>query len=81
MNPRTCVGCRAKDEAKNMVRLVLRDHHVLADTRRHMPGRGAWIHGSATCISRALRSGALPRAFRSRVDATPFTATIITNGQ
>jgi predicted RNA-binding protein YlxR (DUF448 family) len=34
------------------------------DTRRRLPGRGAWLHPSPDCLDLALRRRALTRALR-----------------
>jgi uncharacterized protein len=55
---RTCVGCRAAAEASELVRLVLGpDGTVVADPRGGALGRGAWVHPTADCLSRAVPRG------------------------
>ncbi|WP_093183092.1 YlxR family protein [Sanguibacter gelidistatuariae] len=41
---------------------------VVADLRRVLPGRGAWLHASADCGDLALRRKAFPRALRASKD-------------
>lgn len=67
MNQRTCVGCRTRDEASNLVRCVLVDGVIIRDEKRRLPGRGAWLHDSDQCWNLAIRRGGFARAFRCRV--------------
>jgi predicted RNA-binding protein YlxR (DUF448 family) len=52
------VGCRAAVEASELVRLVLGpDGTVVADPRGGSLGRGAWVHPSPECLTRAVPRG------------------------
>ena len=67
---RTCIGCRARDEQRNLLRIARTPvtsateqadtPHYQPDTAGTMPGRGAWIHPSEKCVAAAEkeRSGA-----------------------
>ncbi|MFZ2241085.1 MAG: YlxR family protein [Gordonia amarae] len=74
---RTCIGCRRRDSATALVRLVARTDSahtesgegaggaaVVADVTRAMPGRGAWLHPREECLSRAVRRKAFGPALR-----------------
>src|SRR5581483_560683 len=61
---RTCVGCRSRSPATGLLRVVAVHGVLTPDPRRRLPGRGAWLHPDPECLSRALRRGAFPRAFR-----------------
>jgi predicted RNA-binding protein YlxR (DUF448 family) len=37
---------------------------LIPDPRRRLPGRGAWLHPDAECLTRAERRSAFPRALR-----------------
>ena len=69
---RTCIGCRQRDAAAEMVRLWLVDDQlVVAGATR--TGRGASLHPRPSCLETGLRPEALSRAFKRRVmvrDAT-----------
>ena len=66
---RTCIGCRRKEPARNLVRLALnRDGGIVIDRDRRMPGRGAWIHPKPECIDRGARLEVLDRAFRKKFE-------------
>jgi predicted RNA-binding protein YlxR (DUF448 family) len=64
---RTCVGCRRRCDAMELVRVVGRSDGTLA-VGRSLPGRGAWLcksrHG---CFERAKRRGQLERALRQPI--------------
>ncbi|MGW4112163.1 YlxR family protein [Actinosynnema sp. NPDC004786] len=40
------------------------DGAVVPDTRRRLPGRGAWLHPDPDCLRNAEKRRAFPRAFR-----------------
>ncbi|MDQ0382412.1 putative RNA-binding protein YlxR (DUF448 family) [Amycolatopsis thermophila] len=44
--------------------MVVRDGRLVADTRRRLPGRGAWVHPAPECLAKAERRRAFPRALR-----------------
>lgn len=62
---RTCIGCRQREPKSNLVRLVLRDGHVVADPKGIEHGRGAWLHVSRECLDTATQKRAANRAFRT----------------
>jgi predicted RNA-binding protein YlxR (DUF448 family) len=61
---RTCVGCRVRDAQDRLLRVVAGEGEVLPDPRRHLPGRGAYLHRRLACLALAERKRAFPRAFR-----------------
>jgi uncharacterized protein len=61
---RTCVGCRERVPAGQLLRVVARDGAVVPDSGRPQPGRGAHLHPSADCLDLAERRRAFPRALR-----------------
>ncbi|MFD4249981.1 YlxR family protein [Amycolatopsis thermoflava] len=44
--------------------MVALDGRLVADTRRRLPGRGAWLHPGPECLAKAERRRAFPRALR-----------------
>lgn len=64
---RTCVACREEGDRDELVRLVVdptvEPPCVVVDYHARAPGRGAWVHPVAACVS-ALQAkpGALTRA-------------------
>ena len=70
---RTCIGCRRTAGKTELVRLVWRQG-VVIDHRQREPGRGAYLHPEAACLTQALRRRAVGRALRvSGVDADALT--------
>ena len=65
---RTCVGCRKRELAVELLRVVAvdgnGDHAVTVDTARQLPGRGAWLHPTQACLDAAIRRRAFARALR-----------------
>jgi uncharacterized protein len=60
---RTCIGCGARADQGELVRLRIVGERVVIDRRRE-GGRGAWLHPSAGCLEKAARRRAFGRAFR-----------------
>ena len=63
---RTCVGCSFRDHKVAMVRLAKVEGRVVADERKVLPGRGAYVH--VHCVERAFTKGGVARGLRTRVD-------------
>ena len=64
---RTCIGCRGKGGRSVLLRIVCDENAVLVlDSRKAMPGRGAWLHADETCLSQATTRRAWGRALRLR---------------
>ncbi|MEV6098314.1 YlxR family protein [Nocardia sp. NPDC051981] len=67
---RTCIGCRRRELAADLMRVVAQgsasgqDVAVIPDPRHRLPGRGAWLHPSSACLSQAVRRRAFGRALR-----------------
>ena len=65
---RTCVGCKKRDTQSVLLRVVAvandGSYSVVADVRRRLPGRGAWIHPDLDCLHLAVRRHAFQRALR-----------------
>ncbi|ASR03698.1 hypothetical protein GCWB2_14535 [Gordonia rubripertincta] len=64
-----CIGCRQRAEATELVRVVTQQRGdtpvLVADPAKTMPGRGAWLHARAECISVATRRRAFAAALRT----------------
>jgi predicted RNA-binding protein YlxR (DUF448 family) len=63
---RTCVGCRRTRAKHALLRLAATPDGVRADPQRRLPGRGAYVCPSTTCIEAAAHRGghAVRRALR-----------------
>ena len=84
---RTCIGCRRRDAAAEMVRLRLRlqPGHPPGQEAGQEPGqievvvaefstgRGASLHAQPACLEKGLRSDVLSRAFKRRVTVRDTT--------
>ncbi|MEU5840402.1 YlxR family protein [Rhodococcus sp. NPDC047139] len=76
---RTCVGCRQRTLAAELLRVVARESEssgfaVVPDPRRRLSGRGAWLHPTPECLGLAVRRRAFGRALR--VTGHPDTAAL-----
>jgi len=68
---RTCVGCRRRAPAAELLRVHRAGDGVLALGAG--PGRGAWLCGepsTLTCFDQAVRRRALSRTLRAALSAT-----------
>ncbi|NUP29311.1 MAG: YlxR family protein [Nocardia sp.] len=70
---RTCVGCRKREPAPELLRIVACGRStgdgtdavtIVPDPRRRLSGRGAWLHPLSACLSTAVRRRAIGRALR-----------------
>jgi predicted RNA-binding protein YlxR (DUF448 family) len=61
---RTCVGCRTRAPAGDLLRVVAAGGAAVPDPARRLPGRGAHLHRDPACLALAERRRALPRALR-----------------
>ncbi|MFM9033263.1 MAG: YlxR family protein [Mycobacterium sp.] len=77
---RTCIGCRKRELAVELLRVVAvsmgnGQFAVAVDTKRSHPGRGAWLHPDGRCLQAAIRRRAFARALR--ITGTPDTAAVV----
>ena len=63
---RTCVGCRTAVPQRELVRVAVAGDRVVADPRRRLPGRGAYVHARPACLTAAGKGG-LARSLRRTV--------------
>ena len=67
---RTCVGCRNRAAASDLLRIVVEGsvdgatRRLVPDLRGGMPGRGAHLHRDPECLALAERRKAFGRALR-----------------
>ena len=77
---RTCVGCRKRELAVELLRVVAvvggnGEYAVTVDTVRKLPGRGAWLHPDPQCLDAAIRRQAFVRALR--ITGSPDTTAVV----
>jgi predicted RNA-binding protein YlxR (DUF448 family) len=60
---RTCTGCRAVVPQRELVRIAVDGPRLVVDPARRRPGRGAYVHPRAACVTAA----GLSRSFRRSV--------------
>lgn len=74
---RMCVATREVLPVAALIRFVAGpDRHVVPDLKARLPGRGAWVSARRDLVIRAVRKGALRRAFRDRVTVDPDLAEV-----
>ncbi|WP_083787042.1 YlxR family protein [Stackebrandtia nassauensis] len=67
---RTCVGCRNRASASELLRVVANPEtpatgvRLVPDPARKLPGRGAHVHPAPECLEQARRRRAFKRALR-----------------
>jgi uncharacterized protein len=77
---RTCVGCRKRELAVELLRVVAvpsgnGEYAVIVDTGSNLPGRGAWLHPVPQCAQQAIRRRAFTKALR--ITGSPDTSAVI----
>ncbi|SEH84765.1 hypothetical protein SAMN04489835_4843 [Mycolicibacterium rutilum] len=81
---RTCVGCRKRELAVELLRVVAVDNvdgagnplrAVTVDPAGKLPGRGAWLHPTPQCLEAAIRRRAFGRALR--ITGSPDVSAVI----
>lgn len=82
---RTCVGCRSRASATELLRVVAisgadaTGYQLVPDPLRRLPGRGAHLHPDTACLTQALRKRAFGRALRlsAGIDATALERYVV----
>ena len=77
---RTCVGCRKRELAVELLRVVAvatgnGEFVVIVDTGSNLPGRGAWLHPVPRCAQQAIRRRAFTKALR--IAGSPDTSAVV----
>ena len=77
---RTCVGCRRRELAVELLRVVAVStgngkYAVIVDAASTLPGRGAWLHPVPQCAHEAIRRRAFTKALR--IAGSPDTSAVV----
>lgn len=65
---RSCIGCRAVRDKKDLVRVVhTPEDRWELDPKGKLPGRGAYVCPQSECLQEAVKRKAFDRAFRQAV--------------
>ncbi|WP_193386749.1 YlxR family protein [Mycobacterium lepromatosis] len=77
---RTCVGCRKRELAVELLRVVAPstvngNYAVIVDTASSLSGRGAWLHPDMQCVQQAIRRRTFTRALR--IAGSPDTSAVV----
>lgn len=65
---RTCLGCNAKKEKKELIRIVKnKDGEINLDKTGKLPGRGAYICDNVTCLEKVIKTRRLERTFETKI--------------
>jgi predicted RNA-binding protein YlxR (DUF448 family)/ribosomal protein L7Ae-like RNA K-turn-binding protein len=65
---RTCIGCRAQRQGRDLLRFVCAPHgEVLLDASGHAPGRGVYVCCDVMCLQKALKPAKLALALKRPV--------------
>jgi uncharacterized protein len=60
---RTCTGCRVVAPQRELVRIAYDGPRLVLDRARRLPGRGAYVHPIAACVT----PGGLSRSLKKSV--------------
>jgi predicted RNA-binding protein YlxR (DUF448 family) len=62
---RTCIGCRAEQGKRSLIRIVRTpDGHIAVDSTGKANGRGAYLHPLRGCWVKALKGATIKNALK-----------------
>lgn len=64
---RKCVGCGARRDKIELLRVVNNKGEILVDPGGKIPGRGAYLCPNMECLNKAVEKGALKKALRKDI--------------
>lgn len=66
---RTCMGCNAKNEKKELIRIVKnKNGEISIDKLGNMQGRGAYLCNNIECLEKIVKTKRLDRTFKIKID-------------
>ena len=70
---RTCIGCNAKKDKKDLIRIVKnKDGQISLDRTGKMPGRGAYICDDINCLEKAIKNKRIERTFETAIEESIY---------
>ncbi len=68
MPQRTCMGCNAKKDKKELIRIVKNNQNIInIDKTGKQEGRGAYICNNVECLEKAIKSKRIERVFEMKI--------------
>ena len=64
---RQCVGCGARRDKVELIRIVNNKNEILIDPRGNLPGRGAYLCPNMECLEKARNDNKLNKALKTDV--------------
>ncbi|SFL14299.1 RNase P modulator RnpM [Halanaerobium salsuginis] len=64
---RKCVGCGARRDKIELLRIVNNKSEILVDPGGRTPGRGAYICPNMDCLDKAVANNSLKKALRAEI--------------
>lgn len=66
---RMCAVCRNKAQKQNLIRIVKnKNNEIFIDESHKKSGRGMYVCKNADCVSKAFKTKAINRSFKTNVD-------------
>ena len=70
---RTCTGCNAKKDKKDLIRIVRTNNdRIIVDKTGKQDGRGAYICNNIQCLEKVRKSKRLERALKTNISNEIF---------
>ena len=65
---RTCIGCGAKRDKSEFIRIVKNNNKIEVDKTGKSEGRGAYICDSTDCLSKAYKFKKIEKTFKMKIN-------------
>lgn len=65
---RTCIGCGAKKDKAEFIRIVKNNNKIECDKTGKSEGRGAYICDSIDCFNKAYKFKKMEKTFKMKID-------------
>ncbi len=65
---RSCVGCRAKKDKQELIRIVQnKNGSIIIDKTGNLPGRGAYLCKEEACLEKTIKMKKLNKEFKTEI--------------